>query len=302
MTTPFDRVLNVTENFPLARATSMGVGGPTRYLLRPKTAGEIKNAIRIAGHEGIPLAVLGGGTNVIADDCGFPGAVLITTGLMSLRVSADLIRVGTGWSLARLIETAANAGFSGFEELAGIPGTVGGAVAMNAGALESVISDRLYMVEVVTADGDEREYNRPELEFAYRKSPFFERGEIVTSVTFKPRRDETAQIRKRTHAVLATRRDRQPLGRSAGCIFRNPAGAKTAGQLIDQAGLKGTRIGGAVVTHRHANWIVAEEGATGRDCIELIKTIQAKVLEKMGIELELEVRILSCTGLKTSTD
>lgn len=301
MPTPFDKVCRSVENVSLAEKTSMGVGGCAKFGVFPETSGELKKAVSTARENNLPFVILGGGTNVIASNKGFSGAVIFTTEINQVSVNRDLIKVGAGWTLSRFISTASAAGFAGFEKLSGIPGTIGGAVAMNAGAMDASISDNVYMIEAVTPEGEEIEYSRPELEFSYRSSPFLKSGEIIVTAVFKPQKDDVAQIRARSEAALATRRDRQPLGRSAGCIFKNPPDAP-AGRIIDQAGLKGARIGGAVVSNTHANWIIAEQDATANDVLELVKTVKDTVQDKMGIRLELEVRILQWNGLTDSTD
>lgn len=275
----------------LARRTSMRVGGRPRYLFEPTTEAEAAQAVLLCRAWDVPLHVLGGGSNVLVADDALDVAVLATRRLRGVEVRDDTVRVRGGTSFPGLVREAPALRIPHLSGLPGIPGTVGGAVTMNAGGRHGSISDALVAVEGVEADGRPFRRDVGPADFGYRQSPFG--GALVTAAVFRrdPALDASAEATRRRR-ILAEKQRVQPLGaRSSGCIFKNPPGECSAGRLIDEAGLKGARIGDAQVSARHANFIVNRGAATARDVHALIGRIRDEVARRFGIELELEVRL-----------
>lgn len=278
-------------NVPLGRLTWFKLGGPARFLCRPRDAAELAALVQRAQAEAVPLKVLGAGANVLIRDDGFDGVVvrLDQPAFRERRRRGTSLEVGAGVNLMPLSKHCSLKGLSGLECMAGIPGTVGGAVRMNAGGTFGEFREVVREADVLLPDGRRETWSCDRLGFDYRASAV--RDEIVLSVRLELREDDPVRVRRRYAENFACKTKSQPLGaRSAGCIFKNPAG-QSAGALIDRAGLKGTRIGGARVSRQHANFILAERDATASDVLCLIDLIRDRVACEFNTALEAEVDI-----------
>lgn len=278
------------QNKLLSEVSTLGIGGPARYFLEVTTVEDLAVAIRECNEEKIPYILLGKGSNTLFDDRGFCGVVILNR-IMGLEEEGDLIHVGAGYSFSLLGVQMARKGKAGLEFASGIPGTVGGAVYMNAGANGGETANILVDVDYVTETGDVQKILREQMTFAYRISSFQGKKGAIARATF--RLTDSPEARKRQLEIVEYRTRTQPYSdKSAGCVFRNPM-PTSAGALIDQCGLKGLKIGGAEVSLLHANFIVNKGGATAADVLALAHTIKSQVLEKTGIALEMEVRFQS---------
>ncbi len=287
----------VHENEPLSPHTYFGLGGPARWLARPQSVEQLQDILRQCRGESIRYHGLGLGANLLVDDDGVDGVVVRLNGpafrRMAWEPEADPPRVTAagGVDLNRLVLDAVRQGFAGLECMAGIPGTLGGAIRMNAGGRFGQIAD--VVREVVVVDSDGRQHTLPAAEVGFRYRGTNLNDAIVCQATLELRPDDPAELRRRYMEIWDYKKRTQPLGYpSAGCVFRNPPG-QSAGQLIDRAGMKGQTVGGAMVALEHANFIVAKEGATARDVLTLIALVRQKVAERFGVELELELEIWS---------
>lgn len=281
---------------PLSRYTTFHIGGPAWALFQPAEPAALVEAVVRARAHGLPWRLLGLGSNVLFPDSGFPGLVILTTGLSDLSQAEGLIWAGAGVRLSRLVRM-------GFPYVAGIPGTVGGAVVMNAGTKEGAIGDRVALVLVLSPDGHLRVVPGEEGGFGYRDS-LFRRLELpVLGVALRAGR-MPALLRPGSQAgqasslsfweSLVARQATQPLGLpSAGCVFKNPKDAPPAGWLIDRAGLKGARVGDAVVSPRHANFICNLGHARASEVLALIDRIRRCVVKTFGVWLELEIDVVT---------
>jgi len=277
---------------PMARHTSLGLGGPVDIFVEPPDGAALKQCAALVAGEGIPLTVLGRGTNLLVRSGGLAGAV-VTAGsaFTDLARTEDGIRAGSGIALTRILGFCVECGLSGLEGLAGIPGSVGGAVVTNAGSFGVSMGELLTEVVVFEPGGSSVSMPAGELAFEYRRShlPGDSIVEVV-SIALEAADPESVQVRQRE--TLEKKWKSQPAGmRSAGCVFRNPPG-RSAGKIIDEIGLKGTRIGGAVVSDLHAGFILNDRGATAEEVEELIGLVRSRVREETGIQLELEVEIV----------
>lgn len=279
-------------NEPMSRHTTFRVGGNADYLAYPKTADELKAALAEAENAGIPARVIGNGSNLLVSDAGFHGLILILSEAMSgITVSDTGITAEAGLSLSRLAKAAFDAGLTGLEFASGIPGSVGGGVYMNAGAYGGSLSD---VVEEVTLLGRDGVYalKGTEMEFGYRQSRAKRTGDIVLSASFLLQPGDKAVISGLMSELNARRRDKQPLNfPSAGSTFKRPEG-HFAGALIEAAGLKGTSVGGAQVSEKHAGFLINTGTATAQNVLDLIHLVQTRVLEASGVKLEPEVELL----------
>ncbi len=277
----------------LARRTTLGIGGRPEYLFEPRSVDEAAALVRLCRRHGVSLRFLGGGSNLLVASETIEGAVIATRRLGGIEVRGDVVHAGAGASFPALARRAASLRVPALSGCSGIPGTVGGAVIMNAGGRFGTIAQALVAVEGIDREGRVFRRATAERDFGYRRSPFDQ--VLVTGATF--RRDAALDPDEATRlfrTALDAKRDVQPLGaRSAGCIFKNPDAGPSAGRLIDQAGFKGRRIGAAAVSSRHANFIVNEGGATASDIRTLITLVRDAVREAFGVDLDLEVRIWS---------
>lgn len=276
---------------PLAPRTTVRVGGPADLLVRPADPDALAELLRAVRDLGVPLAVLGAGANTLVSDAGVRGVVLrLPPDLVPEDSSGEVLALGAGQPTSRLWTRAHALGLVGMEFVAGIPGTVGGATAMNAGTRLGEMKDVVGRVEVATADGAGFLEAR-ELGFAYRTCRL-PPGAVITRVEVALRRGDVAESARAMEEDRDRRRRTQPLDRpSFGSTFRNPPGDH-AGRLVEAVGLKGWRIGGAMWSEVHANFVVNTGGATARDVLALIRLARARVEERFGIVLETEVRLL----------
>jgi UDP-N-acetylenolpyruvoylglucosamine reductase len=280
------------EHVPLSRFTTIGTGGPARWFGRPTTIDELHTALAWARREEVAAEAIGLGSNVLAHDAGVDAFVLHLEGeLAEARVEDDVLVAGGGATNAVCIHRARAAGFGGLEFASAIPGTVGGGVRMNAGAYGVEFRDVL--VEAVVVDGaGPRTLEAGELELSYRHSSLAP-GQVVAQVRLRLERRPADEVKARVAELLAQRKATQPTTkRTFGSVFKNPPGHRGAGALIEACGLKGRRIGGALISPRHANFIENADGATSADALALMAEARARVRERFGIELEPEVRFL----------
>ncbi|MCK4401621.1 UDP-N-acetylmuramate dehydrogenase [bacterium] len=281
----------------LSKHTSFRIGGPADAWIYPKDISDIKNILTFCNSYNIPVTTIGRGTNVLISDKGIRGVVLnLEQGLCEIRVKADSVICGTGALLSRVLKQAAKEELTGLESAAGIPGTVGGAVCMNAGTKEIrnieyvSIGNLVESVKVIDMNGNVSELGKEGLCFGYRKSNLSEY--IIVEVELKLKRGKEKEINDRISRLLEHKKSTQVLDiPSAGCIFKNPDG-HFAGRLIDDAGLKGLVIGDAQVSMKHANFIVNNGNASAQDVLELIRKIKKQVFEKTDIKLEEEIKII----------
>jgi UDP-N-acetylmuramate dehydrogenase len=281
----------VKANEPLAPYTYFKLGGPAEMLIQPHSSDELAAVVRRCADKGIPLRVLGGGCNVLVRDEGVRGAVLRLSApvFTGIKVEGKRVHAGTGAVLSALISQAARHALGGLETLIGIPGTVGGALRNNAGDRSGEIGQYVRKVEVLDSSGTVQVRERDELRFAYRWSNLDD--PVLLTAEFELENDDPDAIVKRMRKAWIQRKASQPLSfQAAGRIFKNPRGLSAAA-LIEQAALAGTRVGGAEVSERHANFIVAQAGATARDVLRLIDLIRSRVQERFHVELELEISV-----------
>jgi UDP-N-acetylmuramate dehydrogenase len=276
---------------PLAPRTAIRVGGPADLLVRPADPDALAELLRAVRDLRVPLAVLGGGANTLVADAGVRGVVLrLPTDLVPEEAHGEVLVLGAGQPTSRLWTRAHALGLVGMEFIAGVPGTLGGAVAMNAGTRVGEMKDVVRRVEIATADGAGWVEARA-LAFAYRACRL-PAGGVVTRVEVALRRGDVAESERRMQEDRDRRRRTQPLDRpSFGSTFRNPPGDH-AGRLVEAAGLKGHRVGGAMWSDVHANFVVNLGGATARDVLDLVRLARTRVQERFGILLETEVRLL----------
>jgi len=283
----------VRQNEPLARRTTLRVGGPADVCLEPASEEDLASAIQYCQQNDVPFLVLGRGSNLLVRDGGVRGVVICLTHPGFSRIDADppLLRCGAGTRLKAVSAKARELDLAGLEFLEGIPGSVGGALRMNAGAMGSAVFEVITRVRFMDRAGQIHERDVAEVPAEYRSCPFFETN-IALGATFRGRPDDREIIARRTTQFNQKRWSSQPKEPSAGCIFKNPSATLSAGKLIDELGLKGTRQGGAVVSEVHGNFIVNEGRATARDVLQLIEVIKAKARKERGIELRTEVEII----------
>lgn len=289
--------LNILENEPMSGHTSFRVGGSARFFIETAHEEDIFRAREFAVAKGLPLFVMGLGSNVVVSDKGYEGVILhVAQGFSDFAIKDDSVTAKAGTPLARVARACVNAGLGGMHLLAGIPGSVGGAVRMNAGAYGEEISQTLLCVRSVSADGNINTRMNAECDFGYRHSVFAANGEVVVSAQFLLASGAVEVLKKEMDAKMKERREKQPLEYpSAGSMFKRPAD-RFPGALIESAGLKGYRIGGAQVSEKHANFIINAGGATAQNVNDLSKFVQDKVLEKSGTRLEREVIFLGDFG------
>lgn len=282
----------VLMNEPMCRHTTFRVGGPADVMFFPQSAEELQRAMALARAQGAGALVIGNGSNLVVRDGGVRGLVIVLGEHMArIGVEGACLRAQAGAMLARVSAAAQEAGLSGLEFASGIPGTLGGGCAMNAGAYGGQLSDVLSCATVLL-DGEVRTLSRDEMQMSYRSTLPLRAGGIVLETKFELHADDPAEIMARMKELNARRRDKQPLNLpSAGSTFKRPEG-RFAGALIEGCGLKGARVGGAQVSEKHAGFIVNTGGATASDILGLIALVQRRVLAETGVALETEVRIV----------
>lgn len=290
----------VLLNEPMSNHTSYKIGGPADALVAPADLDDLLALLRTMRERNLPFAILGGGTNLLVRDGGYRGVVVSLRRLDAIKITREYRSVGgvylvitaeAGASLARLLNFAVEHDLTGLEFAAGIPGTVGGAVCMNAGTAQGEISDVIDAVTLLTPEGGVTLRRRDEMGFGYRTSNV-PPGNVILDVKIILRRGEREHIRERIKELQDTRKERQPWGQlNAGSVFKNPLD-EAAGKLIELAGLKGLSVGRAQVSEKHANFIVNLGGAKAADVLALMKIIRERVLETHKVRLEPEIKIL----------
>lgn len=287
----------IERGVPLSRLTTIGTGGPARAFARPGSLAELEDALRFARSEGLEVVVVGLGSNVLASDEGVDALVLRLDGeLAEVEARGGLLVAGGGATNAVCLHRARGAGLGGLEFACAIPGTAGGGVRMNAGAYGRDWSDILVRALVVTADGGS--WMTPgDLGLEYRHSELLSR-QVVARVEYALERRSPDEIKRTVAELVARRKATQPTNkRTFGSVFKNPAGEVGAGQMLELCGLKGHRIGGAVISPKHANFIENAGGATSTDCVALMVEARRRALERFGVELEREVVLLGAIDL-----
>ncbi|HEY0414994.1 MAG TPA: UDP-N-acetylmuramate dehydrogenase [Gaiellaceae bacterium] len=284
--------MTIEERVGLARHTTIGTGGAARYFAQPSTTDELQGALRWAAERAVPVEVIGLGSNVLVHDDGVDALVLRLAGeLAAVEVEDEVVVAGGGAANAVCLHRARAAGLGGLEFAAAIPGTVGGGVRMNAGAYGREFRDVLLDALVVGAERA-RTVTAGDLDLSYRHSSL-EAGEVVARVRLRLGPSSPEAVKARAAELLAQRKATQPTNkRTFGSVFKNPAGPLGAGRAIEACGLKGHRIGGALISPRHANFIENGGGATSADCIALMAEARRRVHAEYGVELEHEVRFL----------
>lgn len=280
----------IKRDEPLAPYTWLKLGGPAQYFIEPRDVDELVRVVTVCCDNAIPVRILGSGSNLVVRDEGVSGAVLRLNHpcFANVRIEGTRVTAGGGALLSHVISETVRAGLTGFENLAGIPGTIGGALHGNAGGRHGEISQYVHSVTVLTARGERLVRSEDELLFDYRQSNLDEL--LILEAEFELLADDPDEISRRLRKIWITKKSSQPLNtQTVGCIFKNPRGQR-AGQLIEQAGLKGTRIGGAEINDRHANFIVTHEGASSSDVQRLMDLVRSKVSDQFGVHLEPEVK------------
>lgn len=312
--------MQILENEPMCKHTSFKVGGPARFFVKAESIDELKEAAALASEKGLPRFILGNGTNLLVSDKGFDGVVITLAGEFSEihDLGNGAFKVGAATPLGRFARTTLKQGYAGIHKLAGIPGTLGGAIYMNAGAYGQEIGTRCTQVVTLDADGNTHEYSNEDCAFGYRKSVFQKAcasgnqtapGQVIVSATFQlesgslageSQEQTVARLEAELQECMAKRKASQPLNvPNAGSTFKRLERCSAdmpqqvaPGYYIEQAGLKGYRIGGAEVSTLHANFIVNAGGATAKDILDLSDYVKATVAKKFGIELQREIVLL----------
>lgn len=281
----------VESDYPLAKHTWYGLGGPADHFIRPRTVKELKQVSKRCNENKIPIYVMGFGSNLLISDEGVRAAVikLEREEFAQTHFDGEQVTAWTGVELSRLVLTCVEKGLSGIETLTGIPGSVGGAVRMNAGGNFGDIGASVESVTLMDNQGEVFEKSKPELTFDYRSTNVS--AKFILTALLRLNSADPEQIMRTVKETWIYKKNNQPLStRNAGCIFKNPAGT-SAGALIDRAGLKGLQIGGATVSDKHANFIIAQEGCRTQDVMRLIDAVKQRVQEKFDIELETEIEM-----------
>lgn len=277
---------------PIVRRLTLRIGGQADLWFEPSDAKDLAAFLQMCRREKIPLYFVGNGSNLVVRDGGFRGALihLGAPAFKTIRREEERLVCGGGAAIPELIRAFQEYGLTGGEFMVGIPGTVGGAVRMNAGAQGREIAQILEAVEVMSLDGEAIQKNRSELDFLYRGAPYFE-DKIVMSAVLQLQRGRIKEIQALIREYSRKRAAVTPPHPNAGCIFKNPNGV-SAGALIDQAGLKGMRFGDVQVSREHGNYFVNLGRATAQDLLQLMETVKNRVRERHGVELEPEIQII----------
>ena len=292
-TQAYKKELGLVEHEPMYRHTTFQIGGPAEVFVQPRNLGAFMTALQVARESGLPLTVIGRGSNLLVRDEGVPGVVLCTCGMNGVRVEGRRVIAEAGATMAQLAQAALHAGLTGAEFAAGIPGTVGGGVFMYAGAYDGEMSGIVTRSVYMDENGGSCALSGAEQAFGYRTSIYKQHPEwviIEAECLLKP--GDPAEIRAKMDDFARRRREKQPLNfPSAGSTFKRPEGY-FAGRLIEGAGLKGASVGGAQVSEKHAGFVINHGGATCADVTALIEHIQKTVFDRFGVHLECEVRTI----------
>ena len=281
----------VLLNEPMTKHTTFKIGGLADIFVKIETKEELKNSLEIAKKNNIPITVIGNGSNVLVMDKGIRG-IVIKLDLKDIRIDNNLIYVEAGVLLPKLARVACDNNLTGLEEIAGIPGTFGGAIYMNSGAHGIEISDKIISITYIDENLEIKTINKEDADFSYRKSIFQNENWIILNGTLRLENGNQEEIKEKMQDFLETRKQNQPLNMpSAGSVFKRGDNYISA-KLIDKCGLKGKSIGGAQVSEKHAGFIVNNGNATAKDVLELIDFIKQQVDDKSGVELKTEIKIL----------
>ena len=284
--------LTIKANEPLSNYTYTKTGGPANLLVFPRSVEQVQRVLAAVKQENLPLTVLGNASNLIVKDGGIRGLVMILTDMQELVLEGDQLKAASGAALIEASRQAAAAGLTGLEFACGIPGSIGGAIYMNAGAYGGEVKDVISQVEVVTRDGQLKTYAGADCDFSYRYSRFQEGDEVILGVTFDLAPGDQSTIDSKVAELTHLRQSKQPLEYpSCGSVFKRPEGY-FAGKLIQDAGLQGYQVGGAQVSTKHAGFIVNVDHATATDYLAVIEHIRLVVWARTGVFMEPEVRII----------
>ena len=280
------------EHEPMAQHTSYGIGGPATAYITPRDRFDLAEILKFSNEHTIPAYFVGSGSNLLVADNGIDGIVLSPAkSLKQLEINEGTVIAESGVMLGRMVKECIHQNLTGLESLIGVPGTLGGALVMNAGAFDGEISNYLKSVDIMTMKGEVHTYTPGDIDFAYRFSTF-KKDEFILLARFELQKEDPAVIQVKRNKASTGRKTNQPLKfRSAGSVFKNPE-EYAAGYLIDQAGLKGTRVGNAEISTHHANFFINHGGASASDITTLIRLARKIVFEKYGIGLELEVKTI----------
>lgn len=284
---------NVLINEPMKNHTTFKIGGLCDVFVKPTTVEQVKEVVKLLQDNNINYYIVGNGSNLLVSDEGYRGVIInLFNNFSDITVKDDIITANAGALLGKIGHVALDNGLKGFEFATGIPGTLGGAVVMNAGAYGGEMKDVLVSATVLTKDGDIITLSNEELELSYRSSIIEKNGYIVLSADIKLSKGDKDEIKALISELATRRRDKQPLEYpSAGSTFKRPKD-NFAGKLIMDAGLRGYSVGGAMVSEKHCGFVINKDNATCKDVIELTDNVKQKVKEQFGIELELEVKKL----------
>lgn len=286
---------NILYNEDMKKHTTFKIGGPAECFIKIKTKEQLKEILVFAKENKIQITILGNGSNVLVLDGGIKGITLtIQIEYLDIKQNNEKYQVyiGGGYKLAKLAQYLLKNGISGFEELSGIPGTIGGAVSMNAGAHGKEMKDIVQKIKCVDINGNEKEFLNEEAEFGYRKSIFKGNSYIVTEVELNLQKGNKNEIKEKMDEYAKYRKEKQPIEYpSAGSTFKRGKDYITA-KLIDEAGLKGYSIGGAVVSTKHSGFVINKGNATAKDVLELVKYIKDTIEDKFGKKIELEIEVV----------
>ncbi len=281
--------MQIIEGKPLSQLSTFGIGGEAAYFAVAQSTPELSELLKFATKQQLSFFILGKGSNCLFDDRGFDGLVILNQ-INFCEENGGIFHVGGGYSFSLLGSQTVRKGWSGLEFAAGIPGSVGGAVYMNAGANGVETAEALLEVEWITEEGTVQTFHRKDLDYGYRSSPFQKMKGAVSSAKFQLSRVEG--IKKKQHEMIHYRKETQPYGeKSAGCVFRNPENG-SAGALIEELGLKGVAVGDAMISEIHGNFIVNKGTARAQDVLDLVAKIRQRVKEVKGIDLEMEVKYI----------
>lgn len=281
----------VRKDEPMAFHTTFRIGGPADYFVMPENTEELAKVIKLCKDENVPYFILGNGSNLLVGDKGFRGVVIqLYKNFDGIEIQGTVVRARAGAMLIRVAKEAAKEGLTGLEFASGIPGTIGGAMVMNAGAYGGEMKDVVTFVTVLTEEGEIRKLSKEEMNFRYRGSVIEEENYIVLETQMELKYGELEEIRSRIDELALQRKTKQPIEfPSAGSTFKRPEGY-FAGKLIMDAGLRGYRVGGAQVSEKHCGFVINAGGATAADVMQLMKDVSDKVEEKFGVGLEPEVK------------
>ncbi len=290
---PFEEFQDfVTKSEPLAPLTWFRLGGPAQYLARPHSVDALRSLLATAGREGVPVRILSGGSNVLVRDEGVAGVVvhLESPAFSDVKIEGRRIEAGAAVPLTALISQTARAGLAGLEVLTGIPGTVGGALRGNSGGRQGSIGQFVRSVAVLDRSGEVVRREHDDLSFGYRWSNLDD--PVILAGQFQLEVDDPEAVVRRMRRIWIVKKENQPYGhQSSGCIFKDPAPDVSARLVIDQAGLKGARVGAAEVSDRHSNYIIAQPGATSADVLALIDQVRNRVHQALGYDLDLQIQV-----------